>query len=69
PNTRIKDFFRTDLNFTMEKMMKKGSRSWQFSLLNATGHENPYNVYRKEGRYKAFVLIPFMPSFSFKREF
>ncbi|MDR0575090.1 MAG: TonB-dependent receptor, partial [Tannerella sp.] len=39
PNTRIKDFFRTDLNFTMEKMMKKGSRSWQFSLLNATGHE------------------------------
>jgi hypothetical protein len=53
----------------MEKKMKKGSRSWQFSLLNVTGHENPYNVYRKDGRYKAFVLIPFMPSFSFKREF
>ena len=69
PNTRLKDFFRTDINFTMEKKMKKGSRSWQFSLLNVTGHENPYNVYRKDGRYKAFVLIPFMPSFSFRREF
>ena len=69
PNTRIKDFFRTDLNFIMEKKMKKGSLSWQFSLLNATGHENPYNVYRKDGRYKAFILIPFLPSFSVKREF
>lgn len=69
PNTRIKDFFRADLNFTMEKKLKKGSRSWQFSLLNATGHENPYNVYRRQGRYKAFILIPFLPSFSFMREF
>jgi hypothetical protein len=69
PNTRIRDFFRTDLNFTMEKRIGKGLRSWQFSLLNVTGHENPYNLYRKNGRYKAFLLIPFLPSFSFKREF
>ena len=69
PNIRIKDFFRADLNFTTEKKMKRGARIWQFSLLNVTGHQNPYNVYRKDGKYKALILIPFLPSFSVKREF
>ena len=69
PNMRIKDFFRADLNFTTEKKMKRGARIWQFSLLNVTGHQNPYNVYRKDGKYKALILIPFLPSFSVKREF
>ncbi len=69
PNTRITDFFRTDLNFSMEKQLKKGMRRWQFSLLNATGHQNPYAVYRKDGKYKAFLLIPFLPSISFTRYF
>lgn len=71
PNTRLSDYFRVDVNFTMEKKLKKGGNNiWQFSLLNATGHINPYAVYRENsGRYKAFLLIPFMPSFSYKREF
>jgi hypothetical protein len=69
PNTRIRDFFRLDFNFTMEQPMKKGRRIWQFSLLNATGRENPYNVYLLNGQYRAFLLIQFMPSISFRREF
>lgn len=71
PNTRLPDYFRLDLNFSMEKKLKNGGRNiWQFSLLNATGHVNPYALYRGEdGHYKAFLLIPFMPSFSYKREF
>jgi len=69
PNTRIRDFFRTDLNFTTEKKMKRGTRTWQLSLLNVTGHKNPYNIYRKNDQYKAFLLIPFLPSFSVKWEF
>jgi hypothetical protein len=69
PNTRISDFFRVDLNFTSEKRLKRGVHIWQLSLLNATGHQNPYHVYRKNGRYKAFILIPFLPSFSVKWEF
>ncbi|MDR2920368.1 MAG: TonB-dependent receptor [Tannerella sp.] len=71
PNTRLPDYFRTDLNFTMEKKLKnKGQRVWQFSLLNMTGHVNPYAVYRnKNGQYKAFLLIPFLPSFSYTRYF
>jgi len=69
PNTRIKDFFRADLNFATEKKLKRSTRTWQFSLLNATGHQNPYHIYRKGDKYKAFLLIPFMPSFSVKREF
>lgn len=39
PNTRLKDYFRIDLNYTMEKKLKHGSRIWQFSLLNVTGHK------------------------------
>lgn len=68
PNTRLKDYFRIDLNYTMEKKLKHGSRIWQFSLLNVTGHKNPYSIYQNNsGQYKAFVLIPFMPSFSYTR--
>jgi outer membrane receptor protein involved in Fe transport len=70
PNMRIKDYFRIDLNFTMEKQLKHGKKIWQFSLLNATANDNPYNVYRNtKGKYKAFVLIPFFPSLSYRREF
>jgi outer membrane receptor for ferrienterochelin and colicin len=66
PNMRIKDYFRADLNFIMEKKVKKGSRSWQFSCLNVTGHQNPYVIYRtSKGQYEAFLLIPFLPSFSY----
>jgi hypothetical protein len=69
PNIRIRDFFRTDINFTIEKKRKHGSLIWQFSILNVTARNNPYNVYRDGDRYKAFILIPFLPSFSVKREF
>lgn len=69
PNIRLSAYFRTDINFTMEQKMRHGSRTWQFSLLNVTGHENPYAVYRKDGQYRAFILVPFLPSLSFKRTF
>jgi hypothetical protein len=69
PNIRLKNYFRTDINFTMEQKLKHGGRIWQFSILNITGHQNPYAVYKKDGKYKAFILIPFMPSFSFTRTF
>jgi len=70
PNMRIKNYFRIDLNFTMEKQLKHGKKIWQFSLLNATANDNPYNVYRNtKGKYKAFVLIPFFPSLSYRSEF
>lgn len=69
PNIRLTSYFRTDLNFTMERKMKRGSRIWQFSLLNVTDRKNPYAVYRKDGVYKAFTLVPFLPSLAFKRSF
>ena len=70
PNIRLKDYFRTDINFTTEKKLSKGSRSWQFSLLNATAHQNPYTVYKtKDNQYKAFILIPVLPSISYSRYF
>ena len=69
PNVRLKDYFRSDINFTMEQKMERGSRTWQFSILNVTNHVNPYAVYRKDNRYRAYVLIPFLPSLSFTRTF
>jgi hypothetical protein len=69
PNVRLKNYFRLDLTFTMEQRLKHGSRTWQFSLLNTTAQKNPYAVYKKDGKYKSFVLIPFLPSLSFVRSF
>ena len=83
-NSRLTNFFRVDLNYTMEKKLKRGSRIWQFSILNATAHRNPYIVYYYEDYmhnphnnevsykkigYKAKQLIPFLPSFSYTRVF
>lgn len=70
PNIRLKNFFRIDVNFIMEQKLKHGSQIWQFSLLNATANQNPYAVYKKNGKYKSFVLVPpFLPSISFTRAF
>ena len=67
PNGRLKNYFRTDLNYTVDRKMNKGRLIWQFSLLNATNNKNPFAVYKKDDKYKAFVLIPMMPSVSVRR--
>lgn len=68
-NKRLNNFFRMDLSYSMEKKLKRGSRVWQISHLNATGHKNPYVVYPTQGGYKALSLIPILPSFSYIRYF
>ncbi len=77
PNGRLTNFFRLDINYTMEKKLKRGSRVWQLSLLNATAHKNPYVVYYKNEGYgeqieykpTALTLIPILPSVSYTRVF
>ncbi|MDD2298276.1 MAG: TonB-dependent receptor plug domain-containing protein [Fermentimonas sp.] len=69
PNGRLNNYFRTDLNYTVDRKMNRGSLIWQFSLLNATNNKNPFAVYKKDDSYKAFVLIPTMPSISVRRVF
>ena len=69
PNTRLRDYFRTDLNYTFVKKLKRGEITWQLSLLNATGRNNPYAVYHQDGKYKALVMVPLLPSLSFNRKF
>lgn len=68
---RLTNFFRVDLNYSMEKQLIKGSRIWQLSLLNATAHNNPYLVFYKhtDKEFKGIQLIPFLPSFSYVRKF
>lgn len=70
PNIRLSNYFRLDLNFTSEKKLLNGRRVWQFSILNATAQQNPYTVYKtNDNNYKAFVLIPILPSISYSRYF
>lgn len=69
PNARLNPYFRTDLSFSMERKMRRGTRTWQFSILNATNHVNPYIVYREGTQYKYSTIMPIMPSFSYKRTF
>jgi len=69
PNTRLKPYFRSDVSYSMERAKPNGVRVWQFSILNVTNHKNPYIVYKSGDQYKYSTLIPFMPSFSYKRSF
>ena len=69
PNIRLKNYLRIDLNYSVERKREHGNLTWQFSLLNLTNQRNPYAVYKKDGKYKAFVLIPMMPSISVRRTF
>ena len=49
PNIRLKNYFRADINYTVERKLKHGGLTWQFSLLNITNRANPYTVYKKDG--------------------
>lgn len=69
PNKRLNNYFRIDLNYSMEKKLKHGSRVWQISILNVTNHFNPQYVYPRDNGFLAITLMPIMPSFSYKRIF
>lgn len=69
PTTRMRNYFRTDISYNMERRKRNGVRNWQFSLLNATYHKNPVSIYPRNGRYRATILIPIIPSFSYTRTF
>ena len=74
-NARLPDYFRVDLSYSMERAKKKGTRVWQFSVLNLLNRKNIYTIYRTRDimtnklLYKQVVLIPFLPSISYKRTF
>lgn len=69
PTTRMRNYFRTDISYNMERRKRNGVRNWQISLMNATYHKNPVSIYPRNGRYKATILIPIIPSFSYTRTF
>lgn len=69
PTMRMRNYFRTDISYCMERQKRNGVRTWQFSIINATWHKNPVSIYPYRGTYKATVLIPIMPSVSYTRTF
>ena len=69
PTMRMRNYFRADVSYNMERRKRNGVRNWQFSIINATWHKNPVSIYPYRGSYKATVLIPIMPSVSYTRTF
>lgn len=69
PTMRMRNYFRADVSYNMERRKRNGVRNWQFSIINATWHKNPVSIYPYQGSYKATVLIPIMPSVSYTRTF
>lgn len=69
PTMRMRNYFRTDISYCMERQKRNGVRTWQFSIINATWHRNPVSIYPYRGGYKATVLVPVMPSVSYTRTF
>lgn len=69
PTMRMRNYFRADVSYNMERRKRNGVRNWQFSIINATWHKNPVSIYPYRGTYKATVLIPIMPSVSYTRTF
>ena len=69
PTMRMRNYFRADVSYNMERRKRNGVRNWQFSIINATWHKSPVSIYPYRGSYKATVLIPIMPSVSYTRTF
>ena len=69
PTMRMRNYFRADVSYNMERRKRNGVRNWQFSIINATWHKTPVSIYPYRGSYKATVLIPIMPSVSYTRTF
>ena len=69
PTMRMRNYFRADVSYNMERRKRNGVRNWQFSIINATWHKNPVSIYPYRSSYKATVLIPIMPSVSYTRTF
>ncbi len=75
---RLPDYFRADISYSMEKRLRHGSRTWQFSVTNFTNRKNPHFIVPNSGSwgeepkantYIAVSLLPIMPSFSYIRKF
>ncbi|MDE7355484.1 MAG: TonB-dependent receptor plug domain-containing protein [Rikenellaceae bacterium] len=69
PTMRMRNYFRTDIGYCMERQKRNGVRTWQLSVVNVTNHKNPVSIYPHKGAYKAMVMIPIMPSVSYTRTF
>ena len=69
PSMRMRNYFRSDISYNMERRKRNGVRNWQFSIINWTWHKNPVCIYPYQGTYKTTVLVPIMPSVSYTRTF
>ena len=46
PSMRMRNYFRSDISYNMERRKRNGVRNWQFSIINWTWHKNPVCIYQ-----------------------
>ena len=49
PSMRMRNYFRSDISYNMERRKRNGVRNWQFSIINWTWHKNPVCIYPYQG--------------------
>lgn len=73
-NYRFANYHRLDLGFNWHKQRKHGVRTWNFSIYNAYGHNNPFIVYvdynyNDRKVLKQLCIFPFIPTLSYSFKF
>lgn len=72
---RMSDYHRMDVNISLHKDKKWGSRTWNFGAYNAYNHLNPFFIYQQydyitnTNNYKQVSLFPIIPSVSYEFKF
>ncbi len=80
-DVRLPNYHRMDLGINFHKERNRGTRTWNFSVINAYGRKNPFIVYIKDGpqsnaeesvqnrHFRQLSTFWFVPSFSYRFKF
>jgi len=75
---RTPAYHRLDLGVNLHKKLKRGERTWSFSIYNVYNRKNPFFIYfssestfgsKPTTRLKQISLFPLIPSFSYSFKF
>jgi hypothetical protein len=68
---QAKNYFRTDLKFSLKRNRPKSTTTWSLDIQNVTNHKNEYGEYYDPytGTTKTSYQMPLIPVLSYKIEF
>ncbi len=59
---KMKDYFRTDISYSMKRRGKIFTNELSLSVYNVFNRHNPYTIFHDEGKWKQLSIVPIMPS-------